>query len=102
MRQPVSFLSAGRHWSTPQTSPPPSPTSRPVRRAPTTPVRPLRKAFPPITKGWGAMPDEELIQQVVTAVNHLAQDRPSGGVHGDAVVPALHLGNGGALTHPRL
>jgi hypothetical protein len=42
------------------------------------------------------MPDEELIQQVVTAVKQLAQDSPSGEVDGEAVAEKLGIDTEGA------
>lgn len=42
------------------------------------------------------MPDEELIQQVVTAVQQLAQDSPSGEVDGEAVAERIGASTEGA------
>jgi hypothetical protein len=42
------------------------------------------------------MPDEELIQQVVTAVKQLAQDSPSGEVDGEEVAEHIGIGTEGA------
>jgi hypothetical protein len=42
------------------------------------------------------VPNEELIQQVVTTVKQLAQDSPSGEVDGEAVADQLGIGAEGA------
>ncbi len=42
------------------------------------------------------MPDEELIQQIVTVARQLAQDSPSGEVDGEAVAEQLGVNTEGA------